>query len=153
MAVVVLSLAAIPLSVLIGAVRDPLMLRRSRFWLRFAALLVCMALPWTAAFGRPGGDQGTLLLLLLGLAWALLLVALAPVLLFRRPGRGPRESDDSGGGPGPDGDRRGPDRPAGGIPLPDSRQGAWRLRGPHAHRPQLRRRRAAPERERRPSRV
>lgn len=129
------------------------MLRRSRFWLRFSALVVCMALPWTVVLVRPVGEQATLLLLLLGLAWALLLVALAPLLLFRRPGADPGQSDDSGGGPGPRDDGRRPDRPTGELPLSDAEQGKWRLREPHKPRPRLRRRRPVREPDRRPSRV
>jgi hypothetical protein len=148
MAVVVLSLAAIPLSVLVGALRDPLLLRRSRFWLRFAGLVVCMALPWTAVLAGVGGDDTTFLLLLIALGWGLLLVALAPLLLFRGPGSDPGPSDDSGGGPGPNDDPGPPDRPLGGLPLPDAVQGAWRLRGPHRPRFTMSRRRVARERER-----
>ena len=151
--VIVLSLAAIPVGVLISSLRDPTMRRRSRFWLRFSGLVTCMVLPWLAALLGAAGEQGTVTLLLLGLAWALLLVTLAPLLLFRGPGWDPGPSDDGGGGPGPEDDRRGPDSPIGGIPLPDADQPALRLRGPHRPRRPVHPRRAAPERERRPSRL
>jgi hypothetical protein len=151
--VVVLSLAAIPLGVLIGALRDPTLHRRSRFWLRFAGLVTCMVLPWMVGLLAPLGEQAVFALLLLGLAWALLLVALAPLVLFHGAGSDPGPSDDSGGGPGPEDDGRPPPRPPGGIPLPDAEQAASRVRGPHRPRRPTPARRAAPERERRPSRV
>ncbi len=151
--VVVLSLAAIPFGVLVGALRDPTLHRRSRFWQRFAGLIICMVLPWLVALVQPAGEQAVLTLLLLGLAWALLLVALAPLLLFRRPGSDPGPSDDSGGDSGPDDDRPRPPHPIGGIPLPDAEQPASRRRGPHSPQPPAWPRRAAPQRERRPSRV
>lgn len=150
---IVLSLAAIPLSVLIGALRDPTMHRRSRFWLRFAALVTGMVLPWMVELVAPVSEQAGLKLLFLGLVWALVLVALAPLLLFRASGSDPGPSDDGGGGPGPEDDRRPPDRPIGGIPLPDAEQPASRVRGPHQPRHSVRPRRAARERERRPSRA
>jgi hypothetical protein len=151
--VVVLSLAAIPLGVLIGALRDPTMHRRSRFWLRFAGLVTCMILPWMVSFAGVVGEQAVVTLLLLGLAWALLLVALAPLLLFRRPGSDSGSSDDSGGGAGPDDGRPPPHPPIGGIPLPDAEQPASRVRDPHSPRHPVRRRRGAREHERQPSRL
>jgi hypothetical protein len=153
--VVVLSLAAIPVGVLIGALRDPTLHRRSRFWWRFAALVVCMVLPWIVALVVAVGEQGVLTLLLVGLAWALLLVAMAPLLLFRGPGTDSGPSDDTGGGPGhgPDDGGRAPHGPVGGIPLPDGEPPASRVRGPHRPRRPMYPRRAAPERERRPSRL
>jgi hypothetical protein len=147
--VVVLSLAAIPLGVLFGALRDSTLHRRSRFWLRFAALVVSMVLPWMVALVVAVGEQGLVTLLLVGLAWALLLVALAPLVLFRGPG----PSDDSGPGAGPDDDRRPPQAPIGGIPLPYAEPPVSRARGPHRPRRPAYPRRAAPERERRPSRL
>jgi len=151
--VVVLSLAAIPLGVLISALRDPTMRRRSRFWLRFALLVTCIVMPWLVSLVGTFGDEVGFLLVCLGLGWALLLVALAPLLLFRGPGFEPGSSDDNGGGPGPEDDDRPPHRPIGGIPLPDADQPASRVRGPHRPRPPSHRRRPARERERRPSRV
>lgn len=159
--VVVLSLAAIPVGVLISSLRDPTMRRRSRFWLRFCGLVTCMVLPWLAALTGAAGEQGTVTLLLVGLAWALLLVTLAPLLLFHGPGGDSGPSDDGGGGPGPEDDAGGPDRPGGGIPLPDADPPAVRVRGPHTPQRPWHPRRAAPrhaprperERERRPSRL
>jgi hypothetical protein len=151
--VIVLSLAAIPLGVLIGAARDPTLHRRSRFWLRFAVLVSCMVPPWTVGVVAPVSKHGVPTLLLLGLAWALLLVALAPLLLFHGAGSDPGPSDDPGGGPGPGHDRPTPPRPIGGIPLPDADPPSSRVRGPHRpHRP-LRPRRGDRERERRPARL
>lgn len=153
MGIVVLSLAAIPLGVLITSLRDRTMGRRSRFWLRFTGFVVCMLVPWAASLVGALGDQLRFVLLCIGLAWALLLLALAPLVLFRGPGADPGPSDDGGGGPGPGDDRRGPDRPVGGIPLPDAEQSSSRLRGPHRPRPATPARRGARERERKPSRL
>jgi hypothetical protein len=151
--VIVLSLLAIPLSVLIGASRDPTMRRRSRFRLRFTGVAICIVLPLMASLDGALGDQLRFVLVCLGLGWALLLVAMAPVLLFRSHGPDPGPSDEGGGGPGPGDDHRPPDRPIGGIPLPDAEQLASRARGPHASRRPARPRRGARERERRPSRL
>jgi len=153
MGVAIASLAAIPLGVLIGALRDPTLCRRSRFWPRFAGLVTCIGLPWLVDLLAGFGDRAAWVLLLLGLGWALLLVALAPVLLFRRPDSDPGPSDDADGGPGPDDDGRAPHGPIGGIPLPDAEQSASRVRGPHTPRRIARPRRADRERERRPSRL
>ena len=149
MVVVVLSLAAIPAGVLIGSVRDPTLHRRSRFWLRFAGLVSLMVLPWTVGLIAPFSDQALLTLLLVGLAWALLLVALAPWLLFRAADSDPGSSDEPGDGPGPEDDRRPPSRPVGGIPLPHADPPLGRVRGAHQLRRPVRARRAARERERR----
>jgi hypothetical protein len=153
--VIVLSLVAIPAWVLIGALRDPTLHRRPRFWLRFAALVTCMVVPWMVGVVVAVGEQAAFMLLMLGLAWALVLVTLAPLVLFWGPGSDPGPSDDTGGGPGPgpDDDRPAPYRPIGGIPLPDGDQPAKRRRGPHRPRHPARPRRVAPERERRPSRL
>jgi hypothetical protein len=150
--VIVLSLAAIPLGVLVSAVRDRSLRRRSRFWLRVAALVVCISLPWMIATVGSVGEQAFGALLWAGLLWGVLLVGLAPVLLFRGPGPDPGPSDDDG--PGPDDDRQPPHRPIGGIPLPDATPPATRVRGPHRLRRAANRHRPArePERER-PSRV
>lgn len=153
MGVAIASLAAIPLGVLIGALRDPTLCRRSRFWLRFAGLVTCIGLPWLVDLSAGFGEDVAWVLLLAGLGWALLLVALAPLLLFRRPDSDPGSSDDADGGPGPGDGGRSPQRPIGGIPLPDAEQSASRVRGPHTARRIARRRRAGRERERRPSRL
>jgi len=153
MGVAVLSLATIPLGILVSAMRDPALRRRSRFWLRLTAFVACMGLPWMVGLFAAVGEQAAGALLWIGLAWMLLLLALVPLVLFRRGGSDPGPSDDGGDGPGPDRDGRTPHPPLGGIPLPDSEQSASRLRGPHAPRHGGRPRRATRERERRPSRL
>jgi hypothetical protein len=95
---IVLSLAAIPLGAVVGALRDPTLHRRSRFWLRFAGFLICMVLPWTVGLVEAAGEQV-------------------------------------------------------GIPLLDAEPSSSRVRGPHTPRRLGRPRRAARERERRPSRL
>ncbi|SRR5579884_3028025 len=150
---VVLSLAAIPVGVLVSTVRDPTMHRRPRFVPRLAGLVGCMVLPWVVTLIAPVGDQAVVTLLLLGLAWALLLVVLAPRLLFGGPGSDHGPSDGGGPGPRPGDDRPPPRPPGGGIPLPDAEQSAARVRGPHKPGRAVRFRRGAREHERRPSRV
>ncbi len=146
MGVVVLSLAAIPLGVLAGSLRDPLLARRSRFWLRFAALMACMVAPWFVALLEPVGEEVAYVLLLAGLGWSLVLVALAHVVLFRKIDSDPGPSDDGPGpGGGPDDGGPTPDRPIGGLPLPDAEPPRSLWRGPH--RPPRR-----PARVRRPAR-
>ena len=107
--VIVLSVATMPLMGLIGAVRDRSEHRRSRFWARLAGLVVCAALPWLIGGVVRVGEQAFGVLLFAGLAWALLLVALAPMLLFDRRGSEPGPSDDQDGGHGPEDDP--PQRP------------------------------------------
>jgi uncharacterized membrane protein YhaH (DUF805 family) len=82
MGVMVLSLAVIPLGILISALRDRSLRRRSRFWLRFTALVICIVAPWMVGLAAPVGEDAAGALLWMGLVWALLLVALAPLLLF-----------------------------------------------------------------------
>jgi hypothetical protein len=149
-AVIVLSLVAIPLSVLVGAVRDRSLRRRSRFRLRLAAFVIAMAVPWMIEPPGAISEQANLTPVLLGLGWGLLLVSLAPVLLFRGSAPEPGSSDE--GGTDPDDDLQPPDRPIGGIPLPDAEQPAKRVRGPHPRRRATPPRRSAPEPERRPLR-
>ena len=149
--VAVLSLATIPVAILVSTLRDPTMHRRSRFAQRFAGLVLCMALPWMVDLVAAPSEQAAVTLLWLGLAWVFLLIALAPQWLFRRPGSDPGPSDE--GGRGPEDDPPPPDRPTGGIPLPDAQQPASRWRGPHTPPRPAHRRRPARERERRPSRL
>lgn len=152
--VIVLSFAAIPVGALISAARDRSMRRRTRFRLRFAALVTCMLAPWIVALLAAVGEQGFLSLLWTGFLWGLLLTVLAPPLLFHGRGSDSGPSDDGGGGgPGPDDDRPPPDHPLGWIPLPDAEPAATRLRGPGAPRRGGHPRRPAREPERRPSRV
>jgi len=147
-AVIALSLAAIPLGVLVSALRDRSLRRRSRFWLRFAAVVICIVTPWTVALVGAVGEPGFVVLSWIGLAWGVLLVGLAPppLLLFRGSGPDPGPSDDDG--PGPEDDRQPPHRPIGGIPLPDAEPPTTRVRGPHRPRPAANPRRSARERER-----
>jgi hypothetical protein len=145
-AVILLSLAAIPFGVLISALRDRSLRRRSRFWLRFAGVVICIVIPWSVALVATVGEQGFVVLAWIGLLWGLLLVGLAPLLLFRGPGPDPGPSDDDG--PGPEDDRQPPRRPIGGIPLPDAEPPTARVRGPHPPRPAPRRHRPARQRER-----
>src|SRR5579859_3630639 len=149
MVVAVVSLATIPLGILVSVLRERTMRRRTRFGSRFAVLVTCMLLPWVFALLGTGGEQGAVTLLWAGFFWVLLAVALAPLLLFRGPEGDPGPSDDGGPGPGPDDDQRPPQRPLSGIPLPASEQSAARVRDPH-RRPAARPRRPAREPERRP---
>lgn len=154
MGVAVLALLPIPVAVLVGSLRDPSLGRRSRFGLRLAALLVCMAVPWLVGLVGRFSDGVENLFLWMGLAWVLTLIALFPRLLFRERGIDPGQSDDDDdGGPGPEDDRRPPRRPIGGIPLPDAEQSSTRFRGPHRPRRAVRTRRPARKRERRPARL
>jgi hypothetical protein len=148
--VIVLSLAAIPLSVLVSSLRDRSLRRRSRFRLRLAGFGIAMAVPWMIELPSAISEQGSLAPILLALGWGLLLVALAPALLFRGVALDPGSSDDSGAGP--DDHPRPPDRPIGGIPVPDAEQSAERVRGPHTRPPATRPRRPAREPERSPLR-
>lgn len=152
MVVAVLSLAFIPLGIVISAMRDSTLRRRSRFWLRLAGLVICMALPWMVGLVVAVGEQAAGALLWIGTVWMLLLVAFVPLLLFRRGGSEPGPQDEGGGGPGPEHDGPPPHRPIGGIPLPTERRSS-RVRGPHAPRRGVRPGRATRERERRPSRL
>ena len=128
-----LCVAVIPVSILVGVLRDRSLHRRSRFNLRLAGFLICMVVPWTVALVAPVGDGMAVMLLLIGLAWALVLLALGPLLLFGGADPGPGASDDGGPGRGPEGDPDppSPHRPIDGIPLPDAEPSATRVRGPH----------------------
>lgn len=151
------AVAGIPLGVLVSAVRDRSLRRRDRFWLRLTAFVVCVCLPdllflGGSAIGLVGGDA--VMPLLAGLLWGLLLLALAPSVLFQGPGFDPgTPPDDDGGGPGHGDDRpRTPTLPIGGLPLPDAEQSSVRLRGPRPGRRPLERR-PAREPTRTPSRL
>ena len=130
MALVVLVLAVIPVGALIGFAREPSGHRRSRFHTRFAALLICMLAPWLVDLVAPLGLQAGVSLAFAGLAWGLLLVALAPFVLFGRAGHDPGPSDDSDGGLGPDDSPQPPPPPIGGIPLPRADGAGRRVRKP-----------------------
>jgi hypothetical protein len=139
-----------PFGLLVSALWDRSLRRRSRFWPRLAALVVCMILPWMTGLLGPVADGGFVVLLWGGFGWAMMLAMLAPLLLFRGPGVDPGPPDDDG--PGPSDDRPPPRRPTGGIPLPDAEQPATRVRGPHRPGGAAGRRRPVRERERRPLR-
>jgi hypothetical protein len=155
--VVILFLAALPLSIVGSVARERSERRRSRFWARVAALVIGAMLPWTPALFGAVGEDGFGTLLWVGLAWALMLVALSPFVLFGGPEPDPGASSevhgDDGPGGGPDRDRPLPDHPRGGIPLPDAEPSGTRLRGPHSPRRAARPRRQPRKPQRRPSRL
>jgi hypothetical protein len=110
--------------------------RKPHFWLRVAAIPLAPAV--TAAvlmwFGElrvlPDGVAATLLLTVVFLTLPGL--ALAPALLYRKPGPSPGSSEDGGGGGGrgPEPPPAQPSPPHGGVPLPDATQARLRLREP-----------------------
>lgn len=129
--VVVLAVEAIPVGILVSAALDRSLERRRRFPLRFCVFLLSVALPDLVVIG--GAAVGLIAdasfsLVMAGLIWGLMLVALAPCVLFRGPGSNPGPSDD-GDDLGPGDDRPPPPWPGGGIPLPDAEQSPVRLRG------------------------
>jgi len=67
--VVVLPVQAIPIGVLVGAAFDRSLHRRSRFWLRFAGIVIGVVLPELAAVSAPVGEQTVGVLIWAGLAW------------------------------------------------------------------------------------
>lgn len=148
--IIVLSLAAIPFGVLITSLRDRSLRRRSRFRLRFTGFVICMVAPWLIELPRAVSQRESVTPLWLGLGWGLLLVALAPFLLFRGAESDPGHPDDGGPDPSPEDDPQ-PPHPVGGLPLPDAEQPARRVRGPHAPGRATHPRRPAREPERRPS--
>ena len=66
--VMVVFVEAIPFMVLYGVLGSPLG-RRSRFWLRFAGIVIAMLLPVLVAILAPVGEQTALMLLLVGFGW------------------------------------------------------------------------------------
>ncbi|HUA06110.1 MAG TPA: hypothetical protein VMB27_19535 [Solirubrobacteraceae bacterium] len=141
--VMVLLVEAIPIGVLVGAVFPRLQLdpalagpprrRRSRFWLRLAGIVIAIWVPALVALVAPLGEQTAGPLLLAGLPWGILLVALSRFVLFDGPGLDPGSADGDDEGPGPDGDGRPtPPAPIGGIPLLDAEPFSTRVRD---HRP------------------
>lgn len=154
--VMVLSLETIPLGILLSATCDGSLRRRSRFWMRFAGFVVALTLPAVVLIAgsavRLGSEQAAGTLLWGGFLWGLVLVALAPLLLFDGLGFSAGPADDDAGGPGPGDDRPSPPGPIGGVPLPDAEQSSLRRRGAHpAGAPT--RGRPAREPKRMPSRV
>lgn len=117
--------------------------RRSRFWLRFAGVVIAIWLPVLVAFVAPLSEHAAGLVLVCGLTWGILVVALSRLVLFEGPRVDPGSADGDDGGPGPGGDDRPtPPAPIGGIPLLDAEPASTRLRdhrrpqwGPRPRRP------------------
>jgi hypothetical protein len=151
----VASLEAILVGVLIGGVMGCSLARRSRFWLRLAALATAIVLPGLIAIVAPLGERGRGMIFWLGLLWGLLCVAGSRFVLFHGSGLDPGGDESDGEGPGPGDDRRPtPPAPIGGVPLPDAEPSSTRLRNHRpTQRPSRERRRPVPERERAPSRL
>lgn len=139
-----LSFEAILIGVLIGVVFACPLCRRSRFWLRFAGVVIAIVFPALVAILAPLGEQPKGMLFWLGLVWGILLIARSRFVLFHGWGFDPGPGDDDGEGPGPGEGRPTPPTPIGGIPLPDAEPSLTRVRD---HRPPRR----AP-RPRRPTR-
>ena len=158
----VLSIEAIPLGILISlvfpgwqpdaALRSPLR-RRSRFWLRFAAVVIAMLLPDLVAILAPLGEQAAGAMLWSGFLWGLLLLVASRFVLFHRSGPDLGPGGEDGDGPDPGDDRPTPPAPIGGIPLPDAEPSSTRVRDHRPPRPARRSRRPLRERERFPSRL
>jgi hypothetical protein len=151
-----LLVALIPLGALTGAALDPELPHRSRFGLRFAGFVAGVTLPEVLALlAATLGivSKETVVPLLVGLSCGLVLLVLAPRLLFYGLGSDPGppdDDDDDGAGPGDD--RPSPTPPTGGLPLPDAQQSAMRLRGPRYWRRSARSRRRSREPARMPVR-
>jgi hypothetical protein len=152
-AVIVFSFEAIPLGVLIGSVRACPLYRRSRFWVRFAGVVIAMLLPDLVAILARVGEQAAGMMLWLGFVWGILLIAPSRYVLFHGwgPDLGPGDEDDEG--PGPGDDRPTPPAPIGGIPLPDAEPSLKRVRDHRSPQRASRPRRPVRERERHPSRL
>jgi hypothetical protein len=129
--------------------------RRSRFRLR--VLLSVLAAP-AVLLVLLGGAELHVLPQQISIVAFVLMIVCSPALL-RIPSvlyhtQAPEPGDaDSGGGSDPGQPPSPPDRPKGGLPLPDTEPGRWRVRD---HRPDLRHARpgrSAPEPERAPVRV
>ena len=146
---IMLSLEAIPIGAVISSAFDRSLPRRPRFWLRVSGVVIAMMLPMLVAIVAPVGEQATWALIWVGLGWGLLLFALSRFLLFHGTGFEPGSADDDGDGPGPEDDRPTPPAPIGGIPPPDARPPATRVRDDHLPRPSLHPRRPVRERKRR----
>jgi hypothetical protein len=130
--VLVLSFEAVLIGVLIGVVFACRLCRRSRFWLRFAGVVITIVLPALVAILAPLGEQPKGMLFWLGLVWGMLLAALSWFVLFDGPGFDPGSADGDVEGPSPGDDRPTPPSPIGGIPLPDAEPSLTRVRD---HRP------------------
>jgi hypothetical protein len=151
--VLVLSVEAFLIGGLIGVVLGCPLCRRSRFWLRFAGVVIAIVLPALVAILAPLGEQPAGMLFWLGIVWGILPIAGSRFVLFHGWGFDPGPGDDDGEGPGPGDGRPTPPAPIGGIPLPDAEPSLTRVRDhrppEHAPRP----RRPTRPRERLPSRL
>jgi hypothetical protein len=127
--VVLLFVEAIPIGALVSAVFDRDLRRRSRFWLRFAGIVIAIVLPGLVALAVPVREQTVAMLI--GLGWGILLLVPSWFVLFQGWGLDPGSADD-GDGPGPEDARPTPPSPIGGIPLPDAEPSSARVRD---HRP------------------
>ena len=78
---IVLFVEAIPFTVLYGVSGCPLC-RRSRFWLRFAGVVVAMLLPDLVAILARVGQQTGGILFLVGFRWGVLLALSSISVLF-----------------------------------------------------------------------
>lgn len=125
----VLVVEALPVGAFLSAVPACELPRRSRFWTRCAGLLIAIVLPVLVAVFAPLGEQAAGPVLLSGVSWGMLLVALSRFVLFKGPGSEPGSGggDDQGPGPGGDG-RPTPPAPIGGIPLLDAEPSSKRVR-------------------------
>jgi hypothetical protein len=111
--VVVLLIEAGPISALIGVVfprcqldpapAGPPRRRRSRFWLRFAGVFIALFFPLFVGLVARPGEQFAALVLLSGLPWGILVVALSRFVLFAGPGFDPGSADGDDQRPGPRG--------------------------------------------------
>ena len=106
--------------------------RRSRFWLRFAGVLIAIVLPGLVAILAPLGEQARGMLFWLGLVWGTLLIASSTYVLFHGRGFDPGPGDEDGEGPGPGDGRPTPPAPIDGVPLSDAEPSSTRVRD---HRP------------------
>ena len=147
---IVLFVEAIPFTVLYGVSGCPLC-RRSRFWLRFAGVVVAMLLPDLVAILAPVGEQTGGILLLVGFGWGVVLALSSISVLFYGRGFDAGGGDDDGEGPGPGDGRPTPPAPIGGIPLPDAGPASTRVRDHRPPRRAPRPRRPTRQRERLPS--
>lgn len=148
----VLTIEAIPIGALISVLSGCPMRRRSRFWGRIAGVGFGMVLPVLVAALAPLGEETSGTLLLSGLPWGILTLALSRFVLFEGSESDPGSADDGDDGPGPGNDRPMPPGPMGGLPLPDAEPSSRRLRDHRAPGWESRPRRPARQRERLASR-
>jgi hypothetical protein len=149
--VVVLVVETIPIGVLVSAAFDRSLRRRSRFWQRFAGIVIAIVLPELVAVVAPVSEQAFVALFWAGLGWGILLLVPSSFVLFHGWGIDPGSADDDGEGPGPEDGRPTPSPPIGGIPLPDAERSSARIRDHRPPRRAPRPRRPVRERERSPS--